>query len=144
MVSALTFAAIAAAADVAGSLVVMRAHRGGHAPLRYLAVLLHKVPEGFTVASIMLASGRSRVAAVLAGTALGVLTLLGAVATTLLAGRHVGYALALSAGVTIYVAASDLIPEVNREGGPALAWTVFGGLVLFTCADWALSRFGLE
>src|SRR5437773_705107 len=35
MVSALTFAAIAAAADVAGSLVVMRAHRGGHAPLRY-------------------------------------------------------------------------------------------------------------
>src|SRR5436309_13862385 len=35
MVSALTFAAIAAAADVAGSLVVMRAHRGGQAPLRY-------------------------------------------------------------------------------------------------------------
>src|SRR5207244_3491798 len=163
MLSALTFAAIAAAADVAGSLVVLRAHRGGHGPLRYfvaagagfmvaptlglllfLAVLLHKVPEGFTVASITLASGRSRVAALLAGTALGVLTLLGAVATTLLAGRHIGYALALSAGVTIYVAASDLIPEVNREGGPALAWTVFGGLVLFTCADWALSHFGLE
>src|SRR5206468_8181134 len=35
MVSALTMAAIAAAADVAGSLVVMRAHRGGQAPLRY-------------------------------------------------------------------------------------------------------------
>src|SRR5438132_9117498 len=35
MLSALTFAAIAAAADVAGSLVVMRAHRGGQAPLRY-------------------------------------------------------------------------------------------------------------
>ncbi len=32
----------------------------------------------------------------------------------------------------------------NREGGPALAWTGFGGLVLFTCADWALSRVGLE
>src|SRR5947208_8588077 len=35
MLSALTFAAIAAAADVAGSLVVLRAHRGGHGPLRY-------------------------------------------------------------------------------------------------------------
>src|SRR3989454_5249675 len=35
MLSALTCAAIAAAADVAGSLVVMRAHRGGQAPLRY-------------------------------------------------------------------------------------------------------------
>ena len=112
--------------------------------LLFFAVLLHKVPEGFTVASIVLASGRSRGAALLAGCALGLLTFVGAVATSLLAGPHVGYALALSAGVTIYVAASDLIPEVNREGGPALAWTVFGGLVLFACADWALARFGLE
>jgi ZIP family zinc transporter/zinc and cadmium transporter len=53
----------------------------------------------------------------------------------------VGYALALSAGVTIYVAASDLIPEVNREGGPALAWTVFAGLLSFVFADWTLSAF---
>jgi hypothetical protein len=35
-----------------------------------------------------------------------------------------------------------LIPEVNREGGPALAWTVFGGLVLFALADWALGLAG--
>jgi ZIP family zinc transporter/zinc and cadmium transporter len=66
------------------------------------------------------------------------------VATSVLVGRHVGYALALSAGTTIYVAASDLIPEVNREGGPAIAWTVFGGLVLFACSDWMLSLYGLE
>ena len=51
-------------------------------------------------------------------------------------------ALALSAGVTIYVAASDLIPEVNREGGPALGWTVFAGLVLFVIADWLVSPLG--
>ena len=106
------------------------------------AVLLHKLPEGFAVASIMLASGRSRRAAVGASVALGVLTLVGAVATSLFARQHVGVALALSAGVTIYVAASDLIPEVNREGGPALGWTVFGGLVLFALADWALAGVG--
>jgi ZIP family zinc transporter/zinc and cadmium transporter len=105
-------------------------------------VLLHKLPEGFAVASIMLATGRSRSAALLAGAALGALTLLGALVTSFLARSHVGYALALSAGVTIYVAASDLIPEVNREGGPALAWTVFGGLVLFAVADWALGLAG--
>jgi len=75
---------------------------------------------------------------------LGVMTLAGAAGTTLLAGRHIGYALALSAGVTIYVAASDIIPEVNRDGRPALAWTVIGGLFLFACADWVLSSFGLE
>jgi ZIP family zinc transporter/zinc and cadmium transporter len=112
--------------------------------LLFLAVLLHKLPEGFAIASIMLATGRSRRAALMAGGVLGALTLLGALLTSFLAARHVGYALALSAGVTIYVAASDLIPEVNREGGPALAWTVFGGLVLFALADWALSRVGIS
>jgi ZIP family zinc transporter/zinc and cadmium transporter len=107
-----------------------------------IAVFLHKVPEGFTIASIMLAGGRSRGAAVGAGAVLGVLTIAGAVATRFVAERHVGVALALSAGVTIYVAASDLIPEVNREGGPALAWTVFGGLVLFGLADWLVASIG--
>src|SRR5215470_7907847 len=107
--------------------------------LLFIAVLLHKLPEGFTIASVTLAAGRSRAAALGAATTLGVMTLLGAVGTSALATRHVPYALALSAGVTLYVAASDLIPEVNREGGPALAWTVFGGLVLFGLVDWALS-----
>src|SRR6185369_11541325 len=92
-----------------------------------IAVIVHKVPEGVTIASIMLAGGQSPRAAVGAGALLGVLTLAGAAATHMLAAHNVGYALALSAGVTIYVAASDLIPEVNREGGPALGWTVFAG-----------------
>ena len=87
-------------------------------------------------------SAPARSAAAGAGALLGVLTLVGAVATSLVAEHHVAYALALSAGVTIYVAASDLIPEVNREGGPALGWTVFGGLVLFVIADWLVSPLG--
>jgi ZIP family zinc transporter/zinc and cadmium transporter len=110
--------------------------------LLFLAVVLHKLPEGFTIASIVLATGRSPGAALGAGLALGVCTVLGALGTSVLAHEHVGYALALSAGVTIYVAASDLIPEVNREGGPALVWTVFGGLLLFALADWTLGAVG--
>jgi ZIP family zinc transporter/zinc and cadmium transporter len=110
--------------------------------LLFVAVLLHKLPEGFAIASVMLASGRSRAAAIGAATALGLLTLVGALTTSLFAEQHVATALALSAGVTIYVAASDLIPEVNREGGPALGWTVFGGLLLFALADQAFARFG--
>jgi zinc transporter ZupT len=107
--------------------------------LLFVAVLVHKLPEGFTVASIMLASGHSRARALGAAALLGALTMLGAVATALVAEHHVAYALAVSAGVTLYVAASDLIPEVNREGGAALGWTVFGGLVLFAAVDWVLS-----
>lgn len=110
--------------------------------LLFLAVFVHKIPEGFTVGSIVLASGYSRAAALGAGALLGVLTILGAVGTTLIADEHIGYALAISAGVTIYVAASDLIPEVNREGGPALAWTVFGGVVVFGLIDWLLRDLG--
>src|SRR5438876_3661650 len=109
--------------------------------LLFLAVLVHKLPEGFTVASIMLASGHSRARALGAAGLLSALTVVGALATAFVARHPVGYALALSAGVSIYVAASDLIPEVNREGGPALGWTVFGGLVLFAVADWFLSAF---
>src|SRR5437660_2301670 len=110
--------------------------------LLFFAVLVHKLPEGFTVASIMLASGHSRGRALGAAGLLSALTVVGALATAFVARHHVGYALALSAGVTIYVAASDLIPEVNREGGPALGWTVFGGLLLFAAADWLVSPLG--
>lgn len=111
--------------------------------LLFFAVGLHKLPEGFTIASVMLASGRSRAAAAGAAGLLGGSTILGVLLTSLFA-QFGGYALALSAGVTIYVAASDLIPEVNRERSPGLAWAVFGGLGLFALADWAVSSLGLH
>jgi len=47
-----------------------------------------------------------------------------------LAQRWVSAGLALSAGVTLYVAASDLIPEVNKMGGRKAALTVALGVVL--------------
>src|SRR5919199_2166302 len=44
--------------------------------LVFVAILLHKVPEGFTAASIMLASGRSARQALIATTVVGAATLL--------------------------------------------------------------------
>ena len=111
--------------------------------LLFFAVLIHKMPEGFTMASVMLASGHTRSRALGAAALLGGSTLAGVLLTTLFS-EFVGYALALSAGVTIYVAASDLIPEVNRERGPGVAWAVFGGLVLYAAADWAISAAGFH
>lgn len=97
----------------------------------FLAVFLHKIPEGFTVASVMLASGTSRGTAWGASALLGAATVAGVLTMALL--RHqVGFGLPLSAGVTIYVAASDLMPEVNREPGVKMALVVFLGVgVLF-------------
>jgi len=97
----------------------------------FLAVFLHKVPEGFTAASIMIASGRSKRVAWAASALLGAATLAG-VLTMAVFSRSVAAGLPLSAGVTLYVAASDLIPEVNKEPGIAMAVLVFIGVgVLF-------------
>src|SRR5271155_2011203 len=95
----------------------------------FLAIFLHKLPEGFTVASLMLASGQSRRAAFASSAILGGTTLLGMIFMFAVRGT-VGYALPLSAGVTLYVAASDLIPEVNREPGAGMALLVFLGVAI--------------
>jgi ZIP family zinc transporter/zinc and cadmium transporter len=97
--------------------------------LIFFAVFLHKVPEGFTIASVMLASGRSRKAAWFGSVLLGLATMAG-VLTMALFRHHVDSGLPLAAGVTIYVAASDLIPEVNREPGVKMALVVFVGVAM--------------
>jgi len=95
----------------------------------FIAVFLHKLPEGFTVASLMLASGQSRQVALLSSAVLGGATLLGVGLMYMLRGE-VALALPFSAGVTIYVAASDLVPEVNREPSAGLPVLVFLGVLL--------------
>src|ERR1700720_72256 len=96
----------------------------------FFAVFLHKIPEGFTVSSVMLASGGSRGTAWGASAILGGATLAG-VLTMALFRHHVAAGLPLSAGVTIYVAASDLVPEVNREPAMKNALVVFVGAGMF-------------
>ena len=109
----------------------------------FAAVLLHKIPEGFAVGSLMLAAGGSRRAALLASGVLGLATLAGVMLMTAFTGI-VGQALAISAGVTIYVAASDLIPEVNKERSWGVALAVFGGVLLYYVAESALEATGLH
>jgi ZIP family zinc transporter/zinc and cadmium transporter len=101
----------------------------------FIAIFLHKLPEGFTIASVVLASGQSREKAVAAAGALGVATLLGVLLTGLLQAQ-LRYALPLSAGVTVYVAATDLLPEVNREPGWRPALLVFGGVAILLILQW--------
>lgn len=95
----------------------------------FIAIFLHKLPEGFTVASLMLASGQSRGAAFGSSAILGAATLAG-MALMFLLRSTVADALPFSAGVTLYVAASDLIPEVNREPGVGMAVLVFLGVAI--------------
>jgi zinc and cadmium transporter len=93
----------------------------------FVAVFLHKLPEGFTVASVVLASGQGKRNAIRAAGLLGAATLLGVLLTSSLQGQ-LKYALPLSGGVTVYVAATDLLPEVNKEPNWRMALLVFVGV----------------
>jgi ZIP family zinc transporter/zinc and cadmium transporter len=98
--------------------------------LIFLAIFLHKAPEGFTMASVMLASGRSRTAALYSAVTLAGATLAGVLVIELIPG-WLPYGLPLSAGVALYVAATDLVPEVNREPGIRMALVFFAGVGAF-------------
>jgi ZIP family zinc transporter/zinc and cadmium transporter len=109
--------------------------------LVFSAIILHKAPEGFTIASVMMAAGVSRRGAFGSALAVGFASVIGVLLVEAMSG-YVGFALALSTGVTLYVAASDLIPEVNKEEGVAMALLVFAGVALFYLSERALERLG--
>jgi len=98
--------------------------------LVFLAVLLHKVPEGIGMSAIALVSGSGKRRALGASLALGVATLLGG-GLTLVAGQFqpgwMNYAVALATGSFLYVATSDLMPSVSHGSDRGtLLWFVAG------------------
>lgn len=106
---------------------------GAVGALVFVAVVLHKVPEGLAISSLFLAAGQGRARALLAATALGAATFVGVLVTD-----HVGvlreHGLALSAGVTLYVGMSNLVPEFRRRGGWQLPLAFLGGTATYFLA----------
>ncbi|MDL1893196.1 hypothetical protein FBQ87_09950 [Sphingobacteriales bacterium CHB3] len=112
--------------------------------LIFIAVLLHKIPEGLTIASVMLAAEHRRRTAFLASAAIGVATMLGIVSVFFLASVNeeiVGKAFAFSAGIATYVGASDLIPEINHSKNRIIPVLVFGGMALFYVGQMLVSAY---
>ena len=105
--------------------------------LVFMAVVLHKLPEGLAIASLFLAAGQSPRLAVAAAGALGLTTVLGVAVTDVVAplARH---GLPLAAGVTLYVAASNLVPEFQGKPGWRMAVYFVGGCALFGVAAFLL------
>jgi ZIP family zinc transporter/zinc and cadmium transporter len=101
--------------------------------LVFLAILLHKLPEGLAISSLFLASGETRSAAFAASGALALSSLLGALLTQQLPflGR---YGLPLAAGVTLYVGASNLVPEFQGKREWRLPISFFAGCALYYLA----------
>ncbi len=111
--------------------------------LVFIAVLMHKFPEGFTIGSMVLAAGKGSRQVMITTSLLGLTTFLGVLIFYFLGTNFHGinaYALPLAGGVTLYVAASDLIPEVNHHHGISIygSLAVFAGVALFFLTHFAL------
>lgn len=104
------------------------------------AVVLHKLPDGFTIASIMLASGRTAKRAFYASIILGLSTFAGAILIAFFQGV-VNAALPFSAGVTVYIAATDLLPVINEHKRLRYSFAFFAGILIFYISDSILSAF---
>ncbi len=107
--------------------------------LLFLAVFLHKLPEGVTIASLVMAGGQSVRRAIGAAAVLGLATVLGVLLTDAVA-PLADRGLALAAGVTLYVAASDLVPEFQAKRGWGTALPFFGGAAAFFLTHAVLER----
>ncbi len=102
--------------------------------LIFIAVLLHKIPEGLTIASIMMSASFSRKKVLGAIFGIGGSTLAGILGALLFSNvdaRFTGIALAISSGTIVYVGASDLIPEINKSKDRIPPIVVFAGIVLY-------------
>lgn len=107
--------------------------------LVFLAVVLHKLPEGVTIASLMLAGGSSVGGALRSASLLGLATVAGVLVTDHVTAL-VTHGLALSAGVTLYVAASNLVPEFQGKRGWKLPAAFFAGAAVFYATKLLLER----
>jgi len=102
--------------------------------LIFIAILLHKVPEGMTIASIMLSARYTKIFGLRASIGLGIATLLGACMIfvfTNVDARITGIAFAISAGTGAYVGATDLVPEINKSENRLAPLIVLLGMLLF-------------
>lgn len=106
---------------------------GGLGAIVFVAVLLHKFPEGLAISSLFLAAGAPRSRAIFAAAALGATTIAGVLLTDYLTWLQT-YGLPISAGVTLYVGASNLVPEFQDRPGYRIPASFIGGCLLYFVA----------
>jgi zinc and cadmium transporter len=110
--------------------------------LLFLAIVLHKLPEGVTISSVQIAGGTEPSKAVGSAALLGIATIAGVLITDTVSFLAT-HGLALSAGVTIYVAASNLVPEFQGKKGWGLPVAFFLGAGAFFFTKEALIALGV-
>ena len=100
----------------------------------FLGVLLHEVPVGLSVATLMRSAGNSRRVSFLSGVAVGLITLPGILLPFLVGGvdeQITRVFLGLAAGTFLYVSTTILIPAAGIRNSRFSVFSVVGGALLF-------------
>ncbi len=100
--------------------------------LVFLAILAHKVPNSFSLSTILISEGFSRARAVWMNAAFALMVPVGAGLYVVLrdlvhAERFTSLALAASAGTFLHLALSDILPDLHRRG--ASKWRLSAAMV---------------
>ncbi len=100
--------------------------------LVFLAILAHKIPNSFSLSTILLSEGYTRGKAVAMNAAFALMVPVGAGIYVLLRDaihveRVTAIALAVSAGTFLHLALSDILPDLHRRG--ASRWRLSASLV---------------
>lgn len=99
-----------------------------------VAVLLHKIPDGITISSIVYAMFQNKKKALWAAIWLGISTIIGALSSSLFVNTYeqiMAIALSFTIGIFLYVASTDLLPAVNQEEDRGVALFFFIGIGLY-------------
>ncbi|MBI3286539.1 MAG: ZIP family metal transporter, partial [Chloroflexi bacterium] len=103
-----------------------------------LGVIAHEIPEGFSIASILLYDGFTRVRTLIYSTIVALATPAGALLAFFLledvSTGMLGFLLAVAAGSFLYIAASDLIPETHQSHSAVTVFLVLAGAALIVGA----------
>lgn len=113
--------------------------------LVFIAVLSHKIPEGFSMASIFQAGGSKRMTSFLGAATLGLATFIGALAVYISGKAEFSLVfLALATGSFTYIVASELVPFVSGTKDKKGIFFFLLGVVLFYLTSILLSSLGFK
>jgi len=115
--------------------------------LMFLAVIFHKIPEGFSISSLIMGAGGSKRGGVLSALILGIATFTGGVFAYLVGSSNTGLAralLTLATGSFLYIGASDLIPATNQGRNKISIIFVMFGILLFALSLYLLGVAGIH
>jgi zinc transporter ZupT len=115
--------------------------------LVFIGVILHKLPEGFTISSILFASRKDTHYTLPATVLLAFSSLVGTslvFITGISNGKLLNVILALAAGTFIHVATTDLIPEINLSEKRLSAFMIFLGVIFYYGTHFLIRWSGLE